>query len=306
MAGNLSQWWYSSITTSMCEMSFLHIPTGLKMIALQYAIAIINIPIAFFGAMANGFVIMAYYRIPRPRSIQNTIFLLLAITDFSVTALVEPMYVTAIFSSLLGKHNCLLWDINATLSKLFVGLSLVTGAILSLQSYITLAYPYHWRGMLTKSRFSVMIVFSWLLISILALALSLREKALKYAHLAILCLTIIIVIFTWCWTYRLVGRHRKAIETSQIPSTSRIVSRRKIPRSTITAFAIIVSLLGCYLLAFCFLLFKEFIASTLSLDEFNILWSLSRTLMYLNSLLNPCLVFWRSTPFRETVENVFN
>ena len=76
----------------MCEMSFLHIPTGLKMIALQYAIAIINIAIAFFGAMANGFVIMAYYRIPRPRSIQNTIFLLLAITDFSVTALVEPMY----------------------------------------------------------------------------------------------------------------------------------------------------------------------------------------------------------------------
>ena len=182
MACNLSQWWSSSITTSMCEMSFLHIPTGLKMIALQYAIAIINIAIAFFGAMANGFVIMGYYRIHRRRSVQNTIFLLLAITNFSVTALVEPMCVTAIFSSLLGKHNCLLWEINATLSKLFVGLSLVTGAILSLQSYITLAYPYH--------RHTYKVSFqcdNYLLISILAFALSLREKALKYAHILLFC-----------------------------------------------------------------------------------------------------------------------
>ncbi len=285
------------------------ISTDKKIIVLQTAVAILNIVIAVFGTLANSLVIMAYYRNHRLQTIHNTIFLLLAITDINVTAFVEPTYAATVLSHFLGKrHNCLLWDIGAALSKLFLGLSLITIVILSLQTYITLAYPYHWQIMITKSRFNLTVVFSWLLILLLTLGVYLHVSVLKYGPPCIISLTIITVVFTWCWTYKLVARHRRAIEATQTPSISQNISRKKILRSTATALAVILSLLGCYFLALCFFFWQLFMdpSEKLGRDTYEILWSVAVTLMYLNCLLNPCLVFLRSTPFRETAKRMLN
>ena len=284
------------------------ISTDKNVIVLQTAVAILNIVIALFGTLANSLVIVAYYRNPRLRTIHNTIFFLLSITDINVTAFVEPIYATVILSDLLGKRNCLLWDIGTILSELFLGLSLITIVILSLQSYITLAYPYHWQLMITKYRFNLTIVLSWLLILLVTLGVYLQVSVLTYGFPCIISFTIITVIFTWCWTYKLVARHRRAIEATQTPSISQNISRKKILRSTATALAIILCLLGCYFLALCFFFWKMFMDpwKKLGRDTYEMLWSVAVTFMYLNSLLNPCLVFWRSTPFRETAKNILN
>ncbi len=285
------------------------ISTDKNVIVLQTAVAILNIVIALFGTLANSLVIVAYYRNPRLRTIHNTIFFLLSITDINVTAFVEPIYATVILSDLLGKRNCLLWDIGTILSELFLGLSLITIVIFSLQSYITLAYPYHWQLMITKYRFNLTIVLSWLLILLVTLGVYLQVSVLTYGFPCIISFTIITVIFTWCWTYKLVARHRRAIEATQTPSISQNISRKKILRSTATALAIILCLLGCYFLALCFFFFWKMFMDPwkkLGRDTYEMLWSVAVTFMYLNSLLNPCLVFWRSTPFRETAKNILN
>ena len=290
----------------MCKISNIPIPTGPKSIALQAAVAVVNIVIVLFGTLANGLVIMAFYRNSRLRTIQNTIFFLLAITDFSVNAFVEPMFVAAIINDLLEKRNCFLWDVNAMLFKLFIGLSLVTIAILSLESYITLAYPYRFHSIITKFRLTVTIVFSWLLVSTLTIAFFLRGDVFIYAHPCILLTTIITVVFSWIWIYKLVVRHRRAIQTTQTPSTGQNISRRKTVRSTITAFVIIASLVGCYFLGLCMFFSEKFLnRGKPTRSTFRNIWSIAMTLVYLNSLLNPCLVFWRSTSFRQTVENIF-
>ena len=308
MTSNLTRLHPSSVM--FCDIFHAYIPTGMKAIALQTAVAIVNIIIALFGTLANSLVIMAYYRNPRLRTIQNTIFFVLTITDISVTAFIEPTYVAVILSGLLGKPSCLLCDMNAVLSSLFLNLSLATIVILSLQSYITLAYPYHWQSIITKFRFNMAMVFSWLLSSTMTFS-SFAQKYLifiiMYVPPCMVFLEIIIVVFTWCWTYKLVARHRKAIETTQTPSSSQNISRKKILRSTITAFVVILSLFACYFLSLCFFFFQTYInPSKLGVDTYMSLWSVALTLMYLNSLLNPCLVFWRNTPFRETVKSVFN
>jgi hypothetical protein len=92
----------------LCDLFYAYIPTGTKTIALQTAVAIINIIIALFGTLANSLVIMAYYRNPRLRTIQNTIFFVLAITDISVTAFVEPTFVAVILSGFSGNLSCFL------------------------------------------------------------------------------------------------------------------------------------------------------------------------------------------------------
>ena len=300
MASNVTFLWLNSIIK--CEMTLVHLPTGLKAIALKAAVAIINIVIALFGTLANGLVIMAYCRNPRLRTIQNTIFLLLAIPDLSVTAFVVPIYVAAILCNFLGSHSCTLWDVGSLLSVLFLQLSLVTSVILSLQSYITLAYPYHHQTMITKRRLIITIVSFFLLVSSLTFSVFWRRYILAYGFAVIVSLAIITVVLTWCWTYKLVARHQRAIQTTQSPSTSQNISRRKILRSTITAFFIIASLLSCYALS-SFLYCTEILQNHAKIASVTLI---AVTFVYLNSLLNPCLVFWRSTAFRETVGILFS
>ena len=293
---------------SLCDIGdksviFLYFPTGIKTMSIQAALAMANISMSLFGTLANVLVIMAYYRSVRLRTVQNTMFLLLAITDVSITAFAQPVFVVAILRGLLGNHSCILWGLDTILSFLFVELSLVTIVILSLQSYITLAYPYRWQSIITRSRLNLVFVFSWLFILLKTLSIFQHYNFVLYGGICVIFLAIITVVFTWSWTYKLVARHRRAIQTTQTPSSSQNVAQKKILRSTITSFAIILSLLACYFLDMCFSIFENFLnASRLGDNTYGILWSLAMTLMYLNSLLNPCLVFWRSTCFREAVK----
>ena len=280
----------------ICKVSKIFIVTDIRVVTLLAAVACINIAISLFGTLANGLVIMAYYRNPRLRTVQNTIFFLHATTDFSVTAFVEPTYVAAIFSLLVGRRSCPLWDISTVLSMVFVQLSLVTIVILSLQSYITLAYPYHSQS-ITKSRLIKTNAVCFFFVLCLSLGIFWHKYFLLYGTPVIVIFTLTTVSVTWCWTYKLVARHHRAIQTTQTPSSSRNMSRRKILRSTVTALLIILSLLACYFLLLCVFF------ATFDYNTETILWRTGVTLVYLNSLLNPCLVLWRSTSFREKVRN---
>ena len=290
-----------------CETMLVFVSVDIKIVAFRYATVIINIAIALFGSMANSLVIIAYYRNRRLRTIQNTAFLLLAVTDIGVTAVVEPVYVAANLSALLADPSCSLWNANTLLSKLFLQLSLVTIVILSLQSYITLAYPYRWQIIITRLRFNSTVIASWLLVLFLTFSAFFHPTILTYVPPCVLSSAIVTVVLTWCWTAKLVARHRKAIRTDQTPSTGEDNSRRKILRSTVTAFAVISSLLACYLLTLCFVFLRKFLSPwKIGYDTYVALWLVSVSLMYLNSLLNPCLLFWRSTPFRETAKRILH
>ena len=292
---------------TLCDLGsgFVDFPTDIKAVTLHTALVMVNVVASFFGTLANGLVIMVYCRNPRLRTVQNTIFMLLAITDFSVTAFLQPIYVILTLGSLLGNNNCILQGLYILLSSLFVQLSLVTIIILSLQSSITLAYPYHYQSIITKRRLIVVFVVSWLFVLLISLGMFRFPEVAFYGCYCIIASTILIVVVTWFRTCKLVARHRKAIQNTQTPSGSENVANKKVQRSTVTAFVIISSLLACYFLDLFYLFFKNYInASWLGDGWFMICRSLSVTLVHLNALLNPCLVLWRSTPYREAVKNI--
>lgn len=274
-------------------------------IVRDIVILIINVINAFFGALANGLVIAAYYRNPRLGTIQNVILCLLAIVDATVTAVVEPLFATAIITGLLGKRDCIIWDITVILSWFFLGLSATTIAIISIQSYITLAYPYI--SIITKRRLATVAVFCLFFTA----AGTFTSTIFKYIELgsyiciSLLSVTIVVVVFTWIWTYKLISRHRRVIQVTQTPAEHKCVKKKKILRSTVTAFLVTIRLIVCY--CFAILLCLSTLISAWKVDE-NINWifyEVASTAMFLNSSFNPCLVFWRSRDFRKTVKNIF-
>ena len=122
-------------------------------------------------------------------------------------------------------------------------LSLATMVILSVQSYLTLAY--HCQNIVSMQRLKITMICSWVCIVAATFAVKFNSPLQIYLTVLIISSTISIVVFTWIWTCRLVARHRKAIEATQTPSAREIVSKKKILRSTVTALAVILSLLCC-------------------------------------------------------------
>ncbi len=134
-----------------------------------------------------------------------------------------------------------------------------------------------------------------------------KERFALLGSIVLALLTVFTVIYTWIWTYKLVTRHRRAIETTHTPSTSKIMAEKKVLRSTVTAAVVISSLLACYILdlgcSFLYLLRVDWRSD--NYDSYYILWCVAITMIFSNSLVNPCLVFWRNSSFRETVRGIY-
>ena len=263
-------------------------------------VAILSVALAFFGTIANVLVVTAYWRNRRLQTLQNFLLVVLATTDLPVTACLQPMLAIGVSV----KNSCVFWDLYYTISVLFINLSLVTTVILTLQTLITLAFPYR-KDMITKARLKLAILFSWTLVVIFIVAAVITRNG-SFASLGLISIgatTIFIVISSWLWIYCLVRRHQNAIQSIHTPTT--IVEGRKSLRPTLTVFIIISSFLFCYTLGLSFIIFAK---SRSVEDDSRIpasLWSLSTLLMQMNSFINPCLVFWRCSIFRETVAAMF-
>ena len=175
-------------------------------IVVKIIVVVVNIVTSVLGTLANG-IMTAYYRNRRLRTIQNTIFLLLAATDISITAVVQPIYVVATLRGLMEKRDCLVWEIVTVSSWLFLGLSMATINILSWQSYITFAYPYRSQVIITKHRLKIAVVLTWFLMTAAVLKSTLLHYMSFASHLGagVIFLTMISVFFTWVSTYRIVA-----------------------------------------------------------------------------------------------------
>ena len=270
------------------------------------AVVIINILVSIFGTVANGLIITAYWRNRRLRNMKNFTFLMMAITDLSVTAFVQPLFAVDRLTELLGLKYCVIKNLVYPQTFLFVNLSMITILILSLQSFLTLAYPYRSQKYITKYRLKVAVLLSWSTVIVLKVTLLSLNKIWTLILLSLLLefLTIFIVIFSWVWTCKLVNRHRREIKTTQTLSGAVIVAKKKIVRSTVTSFLIISSLIACYSLNLGFLLHRVLTSPDWQFDRadnYFLFWCIAMTLTYSNSFVNPFLVFWRNSNFRATV-----
>ena len=185
----------------------VNLPSTLKIAAGITFFAILNILTSCCGKLANGLIITAYYCNPRLTNIQNTIFFLLTITDITVTSFVQPTYAAVVLREVLGSEHCLLHVGYCRAINNGIYLSLVTMVILSLQSYVTLAYPYHYQSIVTTRRLRITVICSWIFILVATFAVKFNSTLEVYLTVCIISLTITIVILTWIWTYRLVARH---------------------------------------------------------------------------------------------------
>lgn len=281
-------------------------PSSILYKTLTVCFSIANIVLSLCGTTANVLIILSYCRCRNLRVVQNTLFALLAVTDLTITALVQPIYIVANLQSVISIYDCGLWFVIYVISCLCLALSLVTVTILSLHSFVTLAFPYHYQRLVPYLKALIALSWASFVIVVSLLVCFASQRVFTTAGAGLIVFTILTVTVTWLWTYKLIRRHRRRIATSQTPTnfTGNLVARWRVLRSTTTAYMVVGGLITCYALGFARLIYEV----NMSRENWEILEyvlrPMSTTFMYGNSLLNPCLVLWRNTEFRKAAKRI--
>ena len=267
---------------------------------IAYIVA--NSFLSILGVFLNALVITVYAKNKTLRTSCNMLFVALASSDLMVTSIVQPLLVVRMVQEIFGTHNCTMWMVARLMSYFCCGVSLLTIAIISVERFITLAYPYRYQTILTPLRLKIAVASTWVTILVFV---SLHLGPVSFALLSsvgvmLIISTILTVISIWVWIQRLVRRHQQTIASTQMPAdieTEANRLRRNIFRTTNTCYLIVGSVLGLYFPSIVLLLY-----TAIHDNSFVALFLISpwaETIMFANSVLNPVLLFWRKRVFRD-------
>jgi hypothetical protein len=268
------------------------------------ALIVMSLSSAFFGIIANILVVLSYFKNARLRTLSNIPLISLAFSDLLVTAVVLPLHVTRLFMEICGSHDCILWTLKRLASYFSTGLSLFSVTVLSVERFITLAYPYSYKTILTKMRMNIAVAAIWLFTFVLVFSSTglipyIAVRAMATAAV-VLCTTTLLVI--WIWVFKLLKHHQRKISANHVPSvTSKLESSPY--RNTKTTCVIVTVLLLSYLplvlsLAYYWTQPKSFMGIYLVTP-----WG--ETIVLAHSLFNPLYVFWRKNEFWQTARSFF-
>ena len=268
----------------------------------------VNIILSLFGMSLNLLIWMVCWQNRCLRTSSNMLLVVLAVSDFMTNAIVQPFSIARMVHEIRGSHSCFVLIAARLTSYICCGLSLLTVAIICIERFITLAYPFRYRSILSPLRLGTLVATTWLFVLVFV---PLHLGPVSYAILSsvgnvLIVLSILTVFLTWFWVNRLVKRHRVAISSTQTPESEKNTSQLKCQESTFrttrTSYLICGAVLVFYFPSLVLLAYN----ATQDYD-YVILFLVApwvETVMFSNSLLNPSVLFWRKSAFRETAKEI--
>jgi hypothetical protein len=275
--------------------------TGLHFYTNIFTI-ILNVVLSVPGMFFNALIVVSYLTNKRLRTSCTMLFVALATSDFMVTAIIQPIYIVKKFQEILGSDGCSLGVVLKIATYTGCGCSLAVMVILSVERFVTLAYPYRYWNIVNPFRLKLSVSLAWTILPLLTISHYFIPSIIHfYLAAAYLTFCIIIVVFIWVWIHRLIIRHKRQIFEQQ-NIQMKATKRQKVLSTAKTSYVLITALLICY--------FPSIVTNLYTLpngSDFNSYflvypWLLS--FLYGNSTLTPLLVFWRKKVFRDTSNTI--
>ena len=268
---------------------------------------VVNLALAFVAIFGNALVLYGVWKTPSLRSPSILLLCGLASTDFSVGFIAQPMFIARSFVALFSRSvnlNLIFIKIFGTIGSCLCGSSLATMTGISIDRLIAIHKPLQYPSIVTSSRVTRILLAIWI-VSILAASSKFWEERVLYALMCssvLICLSISII--SHATMYKIMRRHRLQIHSQmrgfddRNARTIHIISLRK---SVFNTYIIFIVLVICY----CPFLVVSIVYFIGKVGELKLEFSLSSTMVFLNSALNPLLYCWRIREIRLVVLGTF-
>ena len=270
---------------------------------------IVNVVLNVFSALTaivfNSITIQAIRKtssLPNPLKI---LLLSLAYSDLAVGLVAQPLWIVTLSRE---EDTEVLRIIQYALANTsFLGIM-----ALNVDRFLAVHLHLRYRELVTYKRVLSLAILTWVFSALLPFICRWITKDLsEFMNITIivwsLCLIFLTVIS--CRLYFAVRVHTKQIQASQLNQTAlsdELATASRLRKSAVSSFYVNFVFLVCYLPFYCSLttgiFFKK--AAFTNSQIWQELFLLSRTLMFINSCLNPVIYCWRMRDIRHAIKDI--
>ena len=227
---------------------------------------------------------------------------MLALTDFFVGILAQPIFTAGMISVLLQESVCQSGVIQIgfiVLANCLFTSSVLHLALASGERYVVIKYPYQYITIVTESRLLVASLLTWLLAVTVHIALAINTDVFFSIINTVIGLSVAVIVFCHLSVFLETRRHEQQVAAQQITEEARKQFEKDKKALKLTS-TIIGVLLLCYSpFMFCGTVLFNFY--TPSLNTFYAIVFFALTVVFLNSLLNPVIYCIRIRQFRVAI-----
>ena len=263
----------------------------------------VNIPLAITSIIGNYLVLHAVWKTSTLRS--PSVFLLcgLALSDFSVGAVVQPFFIANDLIEVLSQDQSLktlFLRIYNVLAFYLCGISLFTITAISVDRLVAIQKPLRYPSIVTISRVTRALVAVWVTCAILVNAQFWNDLIYLVLVAVVIGVCLFVSAFSHVKIYRIVRDHKRRIQIQREAvetNTVNINNMLGLKTSALNALIVFLVLIVCYCPYFIVFVVTSVYPINVILGR-----SLASTIVFINSSLNPFLYCWRIYEIREVVK----
>ena len=261
---------------------------------------VLNVPLMLISTMGNLLVLVAKLRTPSLRSPSITLLCNLAISDFLVGTVAQPLYI----ASELIENSSLKKAMN-TMAFALCGVSLLTITTICVDRFLALHYHMRYPNLMTANRAMYTSAMLWFISFLLGFLTLWNMKVYHFSVLIIIAICVLVSTVCYIQIYGIVRQHQLQIDVQQqavktsTTGDNQIGKTLKVQRSAKSAkntFIYYVVMILCYT--------PVFISMSILAVSSNLwtnAWTLAETAALMNSSINPFLYCWRLRELRKAV-----
>ena len=267
------------------------------------SVTIVNLLVTPSAIFLNVLVILAVKATPQLRNKYNVLLACLAGTDVMTGALGQPLFIIELIYRLTGSpasEFCIISHTARSLSRAFALISLQHLALISIERYISIKFPFKYDNIVTKRRLIVNVVFVWLLVFLTILFFRYKIFFLGYFLLGLaIVMASFILIFCRIASYHEARKQLRNITTQS--AKAKLLNQKKALRTTSCVIGLV--LLFCLPMILFRLVFVLLISSP---ETFLAIESFTLTILLCNSVVNPVIYCARSRQYRRAFKKLLH
>ena len=262
-------------------------------------VIVVNVLLSIFAVVCNAFVMLVVFKTNSLRKPANLLICSLALSDFLVGAVVQPLFVVRLLLQNAGADCCLCMRVHnasSTTIYLFACGSFATVCVMSWDRYKAVSSPFQYRATVTNKKIKRIIAATWSawVIYVLIVQNLPRSQPLMKPPFVLLMLAtfITIPVASQIAIQKALRRHNKQVAVAVSSATTFALERKMMITFRYILAAIFTSILPQLGLGLVLVMTQN-----KTLNIFPSPWV--KTFICLSSCLNPLIYFWRHSDMRS-------
>ena len=276
-----------------------------EMTAILMSITVINLLVPPFTVFLNILTIIAITTTHRLRTNCNVLLASLAGTDFITGALGQPLFVAEqlyrLTDSMSSQSFCFLKHATSVCTNISVIASLEHLALLSIERYIAIKYPYRYDDVVNKRRLIIAIILAWLLPAFATAFYTVNNAFTSFFRTIIVLVSILVLIFCHCAVYQEARKQMRKIKMQQVCMEAKqtfLKEKKALNTTTIVIGVVLFSFVPLISLRLVLVSFLTSPVMSLAIE------TAFRSLPLCNSLCNPLIYCARNSEFRRSFKKL--